>query len=156
MQRITFFALAGALIGAAACAGGIRPSYSPLVNARVDTVNAEPAAVIQELASRVLAERLRIQWTSPEEGFLETQWYNLVTRESGQTSRDNPDRVVLLRFWADPLASGRSVVRSESVLQRTTDPSVMPRDREMMVPQGHGGWRLLVRVMDAVHERFGR
>ncbi len=156
MRRVTVFAFAAVLVGSAACGGGIRPAYSPFVNARIDTVNAEPADVVQEIASRVVAEGMRINWNSPEEGFVETQWYDLVTRQSGQTSRSNPDRVILLRFWADPIGPGRSKLTAEAVLKRTTDPSVLPREQEMMVPPGHGGMRLLDRVIVGLHERFGR
>lgn len=157
MRRVTVVAIAATLAGSAACAaGGVRPGYSPFPNARVDTVNAEPADVIQELASRVVAENMRLNWNSPDEGFLETQWYNLVTRESGQTSRANPDRVILIRFWADPIGPGRTQLTAEAVLKRTTDPSVLPRDQEMMVPPGHGGGRLLDRVIIGLHERFGQ
>lgn len=157
MRRLTVFALGTLFAGAAACAaGGVRPSYSPFPNARVDTVNAVPADVIQEIAARVQAEGMRLNWTSPEEGFLETQWYDLVTRESGQTDRANPDRVVLLRFFADPVGTDRTQLTTEAVIKRTSDPSVLPRDQEMMVPRGHGGDRLLARVLDGLRERFGR
>ncbi|HEX9728504.1 MAG TPA: hypothetical protein VGA37_08375 [Gemmatimonadales bacterium] len=156
MKRMTSFAFAIVLIASAACATGIRPAYSPLVNARVDTVNAEPPAIIQELATLIAAEAMYLQWQSPVEGFLETQWFNLVTRESGVTSRSDPDRVILLRFWADPIGEGRSAVISEAVIKRTTDPSVLPRDQEMMAPPGHGGQRTLDRVLNGLRERFGR
>jgi hypothetical protein len=46
-------------------------------------------------------------------------------------------------------------VTSEAVYQRTSDPSVLPRDREMIVPPGHAGDRLLQRVMDGTKQRFG-
>lgn len=156
-MRLAFATLSGvALLGAACASGGLRPSYQPFPQARVDTVNAAPADVIQEINARVNAENMRPQWSSPGEGFLETQWFNVVTQESGVTDRANPDRVVLLRFWADPLEGGKSKVTSEAVYKRTTDPSVLPRDQEMTVPPGHAGDRLLQRVMSGVHERFGR
>ena len=156
MRRVTVLAFAAVLAGSAACGGGVRPAYSPFSNARIDTVDAEPADVVQEIASRISAEGMRLNWNSPQEGFLETQWYDLVTRESGQTSRSNPDRVILLRFWADPIGPGRSKLTAEAVLKRTTDPSVLPREQEMMAPPGHGGTRLLDRVIAGTHERFGR
>jgi hypothetical protein len=156
-MRLAFATLSGLILAGAGCAsGGLRPSYEPFPNARVDTVNAAPAAVIQELATRIGGENMRPQWSSPEEGFLETQWFNVVTQESGVTDRGNPERVVLLRFFVDPLEGGKSRVTSEAVTKRTTDPSVMPRDQEMIVPSDTAGDRLLGRVLNGLRERFGR
>jgi hypothetical protein len=156
-MRLAFPALSGlVLLGAACASGGVRPSYEPFPQARMDTVNAEPAAVVQEIAGRLNAEKVRPQWTSPDEGFVESQWYNFVTQESGVTDRANPHRVILLRFFVDPIAGGRSQVTSEAVYKRTTDPSVLPRDQEMMVPAGHQGDVLLRRILGDVKARFGR
>jgi hypothetical protein len=156
MRRTTLATLAGIAAFTAACAaGGVRPSYEPFPAARVDTLNGAPADVIQELSARVAAENMRPNWSSPAEGFLETQWFNVVTQESGVTDRGNADRVVLLRFWADSIAGGKTKVTSEAVYQTDPDPSVMPRDREGLVPPGHAGDRLLQRVMDGAKQRFG-
>jgi len=157
MCRSAFPALVGAVVLAAACAvGGIRPAYEPFPEARVDTINALPADVIQEAVARSNAELMRGAWESAEEGFFETQWFNVVTQESGVTDRGNPDRIILLRFWADPIEGGKTKLTTEAIYQRTTDPSVQPRDREMSVPTGHAGDRLRARVIDGIKERFGR
>jgi hypothetical protein len=156
-MRLAFPTLSGLILLGAGCAsGGLRPSYEPLPQARVDTVNALPPAVVQEINSRINTENMRPQWSSPDEGFLESQWFNLVTQESGVTDRANPDRVILLRFFVDPLEGGKSRITSEVVYKRTTDPSVLPRDQEMMVPAGHPGDQVLQRVLRGVKERFGR
>ena len=157
-MRLAFPTLSGLILLGAGCAsGGLRPSYEPLSQARVDTVNALPAAVIQELTARVNEQNMRPQWTSPDEGFLETRWFNLVTQVSGVTDRGNPERIVLLRFWADPIEGGKTRLTSEAVIQRGgRDPSALPRDNEMLVPVGHAGETILRRVVAGVQERFGR
>jgi hypothetical protein len=157
MHRSTSAALAVAAVLTAACAaGGVRPAFEPFPDARVDTINAEPAAVIQEAVARVNAENMRGAWQSPEEGFFETQWFNVVTQQSGVSDRSNLDRIILLRFWADPLEGGRTLLTTEAIYQRTADPSVLARDREMSVPVGHAGDRIRARVIDGIKERFGR
>jgi hypothetical protein len=157
MRSLTLAALAGATAFAAACgAGGVRPSYAPLATARVDTINAEPAAVIQELVTRVNAEKMRPQWSSPAEGFLETQWFNVMTQETGKLDRNNPDQVILLRFWADPIGTGKTKLTSEAVYLADPDISHPQRDREMEVPKGHAGDRLRARAIDGLIERFGK
>ena len=157
MRRSTLAGLAAvAILGAACGAGGIRPSYAPFEGARVDTLNAGPAAVIQEIVARVNAERMSPQFSSPAEGYMETQWYDVIDQKSGAFDRSQPDRYILLRFWADSIGEGKSRVTSEAVYKRTSDPSVMPRDQEMLVPPGHAGDRLLRAVLASVKERFGR
>jgi hypothetical protein len=156
MRRSTFSGLAAVAVFGAACAGGsIRPSYAPFEGARVDTVNAGPAAVIQEIVARVTAERMSPQFSSPAEGYMETQWYDVVEQKSGAFDRSAPDHFILLRFWADSIGEGKSRVTSEAVYKRTTDPSVLPRDQEMLVPPGHAGDRMLRAVMTSVKQRFG-
>lgn len=155
-RRVMGAGLAAAIAVAAACASGVRPSFEPFPQAEVDTVSATPNAAIQELASRIGAEGIQLQWSSPEEGYLETMWYNVVSRESGVTDRSNPERIIKLRFWADPVGQDRSRVTAEAVLQRTTDPSIVyERDREMLVPSGHAGEQILQRVLQGLRERFG-
>ena len=157
MRRSAFAPLAAAVALTAACAaGGIRPAYEPFPDARVDTINAAPVDVIQEAAARVNAENMRGAWESAEEGFFETQWFNVVTQESGKSDVANLDRVVLLRFWADPLEGGKTRLTSEAVYLRTPDTSMPQREREMSVPAGHAGDRLRARVIAGIKERFGR
>jgi hypothetical protein len=157
MRRSAFATLAaGAVLAAACAAGGIRPAYEPLPDARVDTINALPADVIQEAVARVNAENMRGAWESAAEGYFETQWFNVVTQESGKSDVGNLDRIILLRFFADPVEGGKTKLTTEAVYQRTADPSVAPRDREMSVPVGHAGDRLRARVLDGIKERFGR
>lgn len=157
MRRSAFAALAAAVMLTAACAaGGIRPAYEPFPDARVDTINAAPVDVIQEAVARVSVENMRGAWESAEEGFFETQWFNVVTQESGKSDLSNLDRIILLRFWADPIEGGKTRLTSEAVYQRTVDTSRPPRDREMSVPVGHAGDRLRARVIDGIKERFGR
>jgi hypothetical protein len=156
MRSSTLAGLAAvAALGAACAAGSIRPSYAPFEGARVDTVNAGPAAVIQEIVSQVAAERMSPQFSSPAEGYMETQWFDYFNQKSGAFDRSQPDRFILLRFWADSIGEGKSRVTSEAVYKQTTDPSVMPRDQEMLVPPGHAGDRLQRAVMTAVKQRFG-
>lgn len=156
MQRFIRVGLAAGVAVAAACAASVRPSYAPFRQAPVDTLDATPIEVIQEVSARLNAEDIQLQWSSPEEGYLETMWYNVISRESGVTDRGNPERFIKIRFWADPVGENRTQLTSEVALQRTTDPSVVnPRDREMYVPRGHAGQQILDRILAGVRERFG-
>lgn len=147
---VTGCALAGILAGAAACRGGVRPYLTPLPNALVDTVAATPDAVVRELATAALGEGLRIRLSSPTEGYLETDWYDVVSQTPGGEYSGDPHRVVRLRFFADPTAENETRLVSEAVYRRTLDPSLDARTNEVMVPPGHGGDELLRRILATV------
>jgi hypothetical protein len=110
--------------------------------------------VITEIAGLVTVEGLAIRWNSPIEGYLETEWYDVVARRSGSENTLDPERVVRLRFFADPVRQGETELVSEAVLRHMVDPSLPPRELEVMVPPGHSGDQILRRVLDAVRVRF--
>jgi hypothetical protein len=110
--------------------------------------------VITAVAGLVTSEGLTIRWNSPVEGYLETEWYDVVARRSGGENSLDPERVVRLRFFADPLRQGETELVSEVVLRRTVDPSLPSRESETMAPPGHAGDQILRRIIDAVRARF--
>ncbi|MDH3369269.1 MAG: hypothetical protein OEO17_15620, partial [Gemmatimonadota bacterium] len=121
----------------------------------VDTLAALPVDVIREIATLVTAEGLVIRISSPEEGYLETEWYDVGTAVPGDTPFTDPRRSTLLRFFADPEADEETRLSAEAVVRRTLDPSVPSRQGEMMAPPGHPGNEMLRRVLAALDSRFG-
>jgi hypothetical protein len=121
----------------------------------VDTVTADPADVITEVAGLVAAEGLAIRWNSPAEGYLETEWYDVVARRTGGENSLQPQNVIKLRFFSDPVRNGETRLTSEAVTRLTVDPSMPSRESEIMVPPGHTGEQILRRVTAGVRSRFG-
>jgi hypothetical protein len=158
MQRRYLTAAAVALVatGIACGGGGVRPSYKPFPQASVDTIKGSPSAIIQEAAARLLAENLQIQWSSPAEGYLETQSYNVVTRVSGNIQNADRESNITVRIWADSISAGSSRVTAEATVLRSSDGSVVGRDREAPVRPGHPGDVIVHRILTGLHERFGR
>ena len=135
-------------------ASNIRPWTVPFPEARVDTVDVEAASLIERLNSYVTNTGLEVTRISPEEGFLETRWFDLATRRSRKSGGD-PERVVRMRFWADPVMPGRSVLISEVVYLQSLDPSLLPRDAETLAPPDHAGHILMTEILEAVLENSG-
>ena len=135
-------------------ASNIRPWTVPFPEARVDTVDVEAASLIERLNSHVTNTGLEVARISPEEGFLETRWFDLATRRSRKSGGD-PERVVRMRFWADPVMAGRSVLISEVVYLQSLDPSLLPRDAETLAPPDHAGHILMTDILEAVLENSG-
>jgi hypothetical protein len=158
MQRRFRPVAASAVVAALiACgSGGVRPSYKPFPRAVVDTVKAGPSAILQEISARATGENLQVQWSSPAEGYFESQSYNVVTRRSGNVSNADLENYIVVRFWADSISGSASKVTGEATSIRSADPSVFGRDREQVVPMGHPGDVMVRRILQGLHERFGK
>jgi hypothetical protein len=122
---------------------GARPYLVPLPEARIDTLPAEPDAVVSAAQALVVGEGLTIRVSSPAEGYLETDWYDTVTQSPGGGSSLDPRR-------ADRLGDDETMLASEAVMRRVVDPSLPERQNEIMAPPGHPGAELLSRVLSAL------
>lgn len=127
----------------AACAtGGVRPRQAALTEAQVLLVNRPAASVITELEAAVRRAGLVIARSAAREGYLETRWYDLTAHASAAPPWNHLDRVVRLRFYADPIDTRTRLV-AECVLRYRYDPSLPDRDLERMAPEHHPGRVLL-------------
>ena len=143
------------VVASCASAGTVRPPFRPLHQAVVDTVQADPGDLIAELEQRSIEQGFRIRVSSIMDGYVETRWLNLVTGKSDDGDPAHPERVILLRFWVDPVGPLGLQLTAEAVHRRTSDPSVESRQTEVMVPRDHEGEAILMRVLVGIRERFG-
>ena len=111
--------------------------------------------MIDRLHEILTAEGLRPRWTSTVEGYIETRWFNAVTGRSESANSLATEVTVRLRFWADLIRRGQTVVVGEAVFRRVLDPSLPARETEAPVPPGHPGDEILQRVMDALGSHGG-
>lgn len=150
--RLPLFALA-ALAGCAAL-GGVRPFYGPVQGSVDLLLNAPADAVARAAAEEVQHAGLALQWMSPAEGYVETQWFNVTSR----ASTPDPDlrdlaHSVKLRFFADPTA-GKTRLAAEAVNTYAVDPSRPQREMERMAPEGDPGREVLTQILDRLRRRF--
>jgi len=144
----------GAALAACAAMGGVRPRYGPVPESISLLLNAPPDAVTRAAAEEVQHAGLRLQWLSPEEGYLETQWYDLGSHESATEPRFRDlERTVKIRLFADPSA-GKTRLVAECVYTTLVDPSRQTRELERMAPAGHAGREVLQQVLDRLGRRF--
>lgn len=144
-------AVCGLAALALACAPGTtRPAFRPYPEALTAVVKARPDRVTTEIAAWLAAESVRVAWASPQDGFVETEWFDAGT---GQAA--SPERAVKIRCWADPYVPGQTLLTVEPVYRPVLDPSRTERDLELVVPRGQEGYRLAERLLDAVKKKFG-
>jgi hypothetical protein len=89
--------------------------------------------VIVAAAHEIQAAGLRVASAAADEGYLETEWYNLVTKRTVDARATDFSRAVKLRLFADPTA-GKTRLAAECVVRIAYDPSEPERDLERMVP----------------------
>ncbi len=164
-----------------ASAGTVRPPFPPLYQAFVDTVRVDPsqwtgeferrnleqsldsrdtlliemAELIAELERLSIEEGLSVRVASVLDGYIETRWFNVVSGRAADSEVAHPEREILLRFWIDPVGPLGYQLSAEAVYRRVADPSLSSRAREVMVPPGHDGEAILLRILDGVRGRFG-
>jgi hypothetical protein len=119
----------------AACAhfGGVRPVYGPLPGSVSLQLEAQPDAVIVAATREVQTAGLKVARVAADEGYLETEWYDVRTRRAVDARERDLDHIVKLRLFADPTA-GKTRLAAECVRRIAWDPSEPERDLERMVP----------------------
>ncbi len=119
----------------AACAhfGGVRPVWGPLPGSVAVVLDATPDAVITAAQREVRAAGLAVVAIAADEGYLETEWYDVLTRRTVDARAPDLDHTVKLRLYADPTA-GKTRLVGECVRRIAYDPSEPERDLERMVP----------------------
>jgi hypothetical protein len=122
----------------------------------VDTLGAGPRTVIGGLAEEIRARGLEVHAVSQAEGYLETAWFDPLTKKSVGQEHLHTERVFRLRAYADSLPPVRSVLSLETVYRRTADPSAGGREEERIVPPGQPGDSVTQVVLEALRKRFPR
>lgn len=134
-----------------------RPPFSPHPQAPFTWVDAPPATVAAAAAEWLETKGVRVAYVSQVDAFVETAWYDAERGQSlaGSGWSGGPLATVRLRVWADPGPPGASRVTVEPVYRPMRDPSLPPRDVEVLVPNGHAGAALAQELLAALVERFG-
>jgi hypothetical protein len=135
-----------------------RPAFFPYPQALSVVLEAPPARVVPEAAGWLVSQGLKVQWSSPQDGYVETAWYDTRTRSSSFSDADASDLLstVKIRCWIDPNISGKSQLTVEAVYRPMLDPSRPERDLEQIAPDGSDGYRLAQQLIDAMTQRFGK
>ena len=134
-----------------------RPGFMPYPQAQVSIIDAPARRLVPEMVGWLSSQGLQVQWSSPEDGYVETAWYNVRTRTSTFGDAEPADllNTVKIRCWADPNVPGKSQLTVEAVYRPMLDPSRPERDLEVIAPQGSEGDRIASQLAEAMKKRFG-
>ncbi len=147
-----------ALVLLAACTPvTTRPPFLPSPQSLVQVLGAPPPQVVPEAVGWLTSQGLRVEWSSPQDGYVETAWYNVRTHVSTSGEADPGDLLnsIKIRCWADPYIPSKSQVTVEAVYRPMLDPSRPDRDLEVVVPEGSDGHRIAVQLVEALKQKLG-
>ena len=135
-----------------------RPPFLPSPQALATVLDVQPPEVVPEAVGWLTNQGLRVEWSSPRDGYIETAWYNLRTHAStpGETDPGDLLNTIKIRCWADPNAPGKSQLTVEVVYRPVLDPSRQERDLEVVVPTGSEGYRIAEQLGEAMKQKFGQ
>ena len=153
MRGAAALGVAASIFGILACgAANVRPYVAPFAGAPIDTVRGDPAVIVGDLAGLLQAEGVTVRRQSPEEGYVESAWFDV--RGTSLTGPTPHGPLVRFRFWVDPVGNGLAQVIGEVAGRYTVDPSLPERQREVLLPPEHVGRVVLARIMESVALQF--
>jgi len=151
-------ALAGVVVLAvlACTAVTTRPRFGPQPGTPVDTLSANPGTVIKTLAATLLERGLKMHRVSEAEGYVETAWFDPVTKRSVGQEHLHTGRVFRVRAFADSIPPNHCQLALEAVYRRIADPSQPGREEEILAPPGDRADSLTQQILVELRQRFGK
>ena len=127
----------------------MRPRYIPVPGALMEVLTLPAADATDTLAAAVQRAGVGVAAVERREGYVESRWFDVARRAPTSDPFDHLDRIVKLRFFADPVA-GHTRLFAECVTRIAWDPSVPQRELERMTDSTHAGRALLDTLLLAV------
>lgn len=135
------------MVGTACGAGAVRPRFTPFREAISDTLTIAPDSAITLAASLLHDSGIVLHHVRPIEGYLQTRWFNVTSRERVSPQSADRDARAIIRIWADAVSEHQTLVIAEASMARVVDPSLPAREREMPVPDDHPARAILAQVL---------
>ena len=151
-------AAAAVLVLATACNPvSSRPAFTPYPEDQAVLLTGAVPDLTAQVASWLASQGIHTEWVSPEDGYVESTWYDTDTRQNTDGTGDIGAMQVTfkVRVWLDPDAPGKSRMTAEAVYRPLADPSRTERDQERAARPGSGGAVLVQELIDEMRKKFG-
>ncbi len=123
-----------------------RPDLTPLPAATLLELDLDVPAATRRVALEFDTDSIPVSRTEPQDGWLETEWFNPTTLETVRGRPVGPG-AVKVRAFVDPGRPNHSNVQIEVVERPVANPAMPGRELERMVDGGHP---VMLRVLRAV------
>lgn len=140
---------------AAACyPATTRPDLLPIPGSERVEIELPVPAATRALAVALDGDSIPVARTEPDDGWLETGWFDIATMRP-TTRRAVGLDVVKVRAFVDPGRPDHSVLQVETVYRPLLDPSTPERELERQVPTGHPVAARVKAVLDSLARVYG-
>ncbi len=129
--------------------GGARPRFGPVPGAVFARPDPPPHVVIRAMAAELERREIPLARVAPEEGYLESTWFDVASHRAVAPPFGAVEGVVKLRVFADPVGRNTRLF-VEAVRRVAWDPSVPERELERMVGEDHPVRRMLNELIDGL------
>ena len=128
----------------------------PKPGAPVDTLTTSPGEVVRTLATTLAERGFKVRTASEAEGYVETAWFDPVTKRSVGQEHMHTRRVLRVRAFVDSIPPHRCQLAVEAVYRRIADPSQPGREEEILVAPGSRPDSLTHAILADLRQRFGK
>ena len=143
------------LAGLAACyPATTRPDIVPVPGAEQVELELTVPQATRALAVALDGDSIPVARTEPDDGWLETPWFDIATLRPTSHRAVGLD-VVKVRAFVDPGRPNHSVIHVETVYRPRLDPSDLERELEQQVPRGHPVAARVKAVLDSLGKEYG-
>jgi hypothetical protein len=131
-----------------------RPPFTPFPEAAATEIRLSVPDATRRLAEALRADSIPLRKVIPQDGYLESVWFNARNRRPFRSRPIGP-QVVRIRAWADPARPGSSLLTVETSYRPVADPSLSERELEREVTADHPVAARVTAILRKMVERFG-
>jgi hypothetical protein len=131
-----------------------RPDLLPVPDASRLEVELFVPEATRALALALDTDSIPVVRTEPEDGWLETDWFDATTLAPVRGRVVGLD-AVRVRGFVDPARPNHSLIQVEVIYRPRLDPALPPRELEVMVPTGHPVRERVRRALGRLRAEYG-
>lgn len=130
-----------------------RPDFGPVPDAAEAEVDLPMADATKALAEALVEDSIPVTRTELRDGYVETGWFEAAT---GQPTSRRPlgPEVVRVRGWVDPIQTGQTKIRIETVIRPMADPSLPERELDRGAPKENPAALRVQRTAERLTKRY--
>jgi hypothetical protein len=111
-----------------------RPDFGPVPDAAEAEVDLPMADATRALAEALVEDSIPVTRIELHDGYVESGWFEAASGQPTSRRRLGPE-VVRVRGWVDPIQTGQTRIRIETVIRPMADPSLPERELDRGAPK---------------------
>jgi hypothetical protein len=130
-----------------------RPDFGPVPDAAEAEVDLPMADATRALAEALVEDSIPVTRIEARDGYVETGWFEAASGQPTSRRRLGPE-VVRVRGWVDPIQTGQTRLRIETVIRPMADPSLPERELDRGAPMDNAAAVRVQRTAERLAKRY--